>query len=338
MSARARRDDGMGFEIHGGDDPEAEEITTHKSVLLFGESGTGKTAALCRAAVDMHLDFEDVAYKRVKPVGDPSIFLLALEQNGLATARMINPRIRWALASPFDDDGNPDPGRAIKVATSVFRAAASGRLQEQGIKLLVIDGLTELQRLRKDVIVESNRIDKDRDGGRDWFDQDDWGFLNESSRRLMNTTRNLPIDVGISALEGRYETRQKGVEQVSPKLEGKKIPGEAMSFYTACGRATKIEDRRSDGSEHVDFRVMFSGPGRYMVKSSGPVMGWQRPCLQAWMEVLHGTRDPEDTRIRSTVVDPDGRGAAPSGDDSDGAPSAGASRARSARSARRSLD
>jgi hypothetical protein len=303
-------DDELGFNVQTFEGEEAAKV--HRSVLLFGESGSGKTAAVCRAAADLDLDLEDIAYGRVTPVGDDTIFYLALERNGLATARLVNPKIRFTYADPFNEEGRPDSARALATAVSVIRAAATGRLQERfGTRLLVVDGLTELQRLEKDVIVDGNRSAKEGRSVRDYFDQDDWGFLNEKSRRMLNTLRALPLDLACTALEESYESRQSGVEKMSPKFEGKKISGEAMSFYSACGRMDKIVSTAPDGRELVAYRAMFTGPSRYRVKSNGALLGWQKPCVQAWFQVLNGERDPESTRIRSEIVDPERPGGTP---------------------------
>lgn len=299
----------VGFEIRrfgkAADGSEERKDDAFHRVFVFGESGTGKTVAACRAAVDRDLDLAEVLDGKVTPQGDAKMFGLFLERNGLAAARMINPTMGYAFADPFNDEGEPDPAQALGIARAVIRAAASGILAENGFDRLVIDGLTELQRLEKDGISAVNRAEIEAKGERvlrEWFDQDDWNWLNEKSRRQLNNVRALPIDTICTALEEIVETKA-GAERILPKFEGRKIPGEAMSFFNAVGRMERVPMIDASGRESVSFRTRFSGASNVRIKSCGSITGWQKPCAAAWLDVLAGRLDPKETRIASAVLD-----------------------------------
>lgn len=303
---------GRGFEIRHfahraaeGEEPTGEAEDTHHRVFLFGQSGSGKTLAACRASADVDLSLDDVIDGKAEPVGDERIFGLFLERNGLSAGRLINPKMGWEYADPFDADGTPNPVKALGIAVSVIRAAASGYLQEQGFTKLVIDGLTELQRLEKDAISQANRTATEEKGERvvrEWFDRDDWSWLNEKSRRQLNTIRALPIDTICTALEETIELKS-GAERVAPKFEGRSIPGEAMSFFNGVGRMERVVVADASGRESVSFRAQFTGASRYLIKSCGALTGWQKPSAPAWLDVLGGRLPATATRIRTAIVD-----------------------------------
>lgn len=276
--------------------------------LITGQSGTGKTAAACLAEADLDVDLDALFAGRVTPKGDGQIFLLALERNGLATARMVNPALGYVLADPLDEDGLPHPERALELARETFRAACSGELRKLGFTRLVVDGITELQRLLKDDIVDGLMGDHedDADWRENWFSQDDWNYLKEKARRAFAWIRAIPMDLVCTGLEDSFVNKKTGVETIGLKLEGRDN-GATMQFFEAVCRMDRVVVPLEHGKTRIEHRAMFTGPGRYLVKPCGPVTGWQRPCASAWMSVLEKKVPPERTRIedRMAVVDPD---------------------------------
>lgn len=306
----------MSFKVHRFDEPGAQPI--HHKFLIVGDSGAGKTIAACRAEADLDLDLDEVWAGSAKPVGDPEMFYLGFERNSLTAARLINPRIGFQLAELVPEEpeagleGVPDPAHALKIATEVIRAAASGELARMGFKRIVVDGITELQRLMKDDIVDGLIGDAANEEWREnWFSQDDWNFLKEKTRRAANWIRAISsIDVVVTALEDTFESRRAGATQASdkvgPKMEGR--DGAALlQYFEAAGRMERIVVPLAAGRERVEHRVMFTGPSRYKIKPCGPITGWQKPCAAAWGAVLEGRLPPDRTRIRDsmTVADPE---------------------------------
>lgn len=250
-----------------------EEPKVFHRLMLFGEPGTGKTAALVRAEADLDLDIHEVLLGKAKPVGDPGILFVSSESNGLQTAKLFNPRVRLAKISTATD------------LREVMEMANSGELEELGIRQVSIDGATEVQRLLKDAIKGANQLDKQREGrDADRFDQDDWGYLNEKMRGWFRFMRAMQVDVVCSALEMVFENKQTGTIHVCPSFEGTKIPKEAGGYFEAVGRAGKQE--MSTGK--IRYAAQFELAGRYKVKSCGALKGTVKPCAAAWLAVLDG--------------------------------------------------
>lgn len=243
----------------------AAEVPPTDQLLVWGKSGTGKTAALVRAAADMDLTYADVADGLVKPVGDKGVFLLAFERNAIATARTINPDCGTFLAETYD--------RAVEV----IQAARAGELIQAGFTRLAIDGLTELQKLIGDTMSQS--------------DPTYWNVLIQRTGMMLRTLRSIPMHVACSALEQQKENERTRVVDVAPQFGGRSVPDTATSMMVASGRAT----RTGEGSDER-YVVDFSLNGRYLVKANGSLRGRVKPCVAAWLEVLSGQRDPNSIR------------------------------------------
>lgn len=245
--------------------------------LVFGDTGTGKTGCLVRALADRNLDMESDAVLDgdVVPQGDPGIFLLATEVNGLATARSFNPKLRYCLVS------------SKKAAGEVLRAAGAGELSQDGIHTLAVDGGTEIQRLVKDAQIGD-------DVGNAAQDKFDYQLFNESTRKFLRVCRNIPMNLVMSALVRTKGNEETDEQEIWPSFEGGKIPGEAAQYFSAVGYATKVRIT----AEEYRYAVQFSGlPARFKVKSAGKISKALIPCAQAWMAVLDGSLDRRDARL-----------------------------------------
>ena len=133
----------------------------HYKILLWGNSGAGKSWAAASS-------------------GGGDVFILATERNALQSIKHSNPDARVLYAGD------------VAGVRDVLKAAMTGELAEAGARVLVIDSLTEVQRLIKDEIIASK-------GGADLTIQD-WGTLTEKMRRLLRTIRDLPFHVVCTAL------------------------------------------------------------------------------------------------------------------------------------------
>lgn len=268
----------------------------HKRIFLWGDSGGGKTAAIVRADADLDVDLAEVLAGRADPpVGDPGIFLLTHESNGLDTARFVNPAVGWVLAEARPE-GESQETKAIDATKEVIRMAMTGELGRLGFHTLVIDGLTEFQRLVKDDIVGD--LGRDR---ANWFSQDDWGYLNERMRLALRLIRALPLHVVCTALEVTRENERTKVVEVMPAFEGRKMHGEVMQYFSAAGRMTRWLRQTEAGDEVEDYAARFSAEARFKVKSCVALRGVVKPCAASWIRVLQGERDA------ATIVHPQAR-------------------------------
>jgi len=267
---------GLSFQVHTFD----SSPVLHR-IMLFGKSGSGKTGAAVRAQADLDTDLQEVIAGRTTMVGDESVFLLATESQGLATARLVNPKLRYALCQD------------IGATRAVIAAGVDGTLKGMGITRLVVDGATEIQRQIKDDILAGLADSRDRSN---WFSQDDWGYLHERMRGFYHTLRMVELDVVVTALEGALVNEQTKAVHVLPGFEGRK-GGESLQYFEAVGRAHRDVETGPDGAERDTYAVMFTGPSRYEVKGCGPIQGWQKPCAGAWISVLNGAMTADRTAL-----------------------------------------
>lgn len=262
----------------GEEDPEPAHV------LLWGESGTGKTAAAVRASADRAVDLDAVLDGTATLQGDRGIFLLINERNGLATARAANPRVTYELVEADDE-------KPLARVGEILRWAISGAAAREGVHTLVLDGLTELQRLLKDDIAAG--LSRERSSH---FSQDDWGFLNERMRKMFRTIRSIPLRVVATALEDTRETGPEGATKVTTQagFEGRKTGGEAGQFFTAVARSQRWTVTGEDGTDVDRYAATFSAPAGTRVKRCLHLRGRVVPCAAAWLDVLDGKLGRQD--------------------------------------------
>lgn len=229
----------MGLQFTRGRDMPAANM--YYKVLVYGHSGAGKTWLAASA---------------------PNPIVLLTEQNGLQSARLSNPDARVAYTSSIDD------------VRDLAQAARSGSLS--GVDTIVIDGLTEIQRLFKDEMLAQR--------GTDEFSIAMWGELTEKMRRLLRLLRDVPYHVVCTALA---ETEMEGeIRHVFPAFQGKKLYDEVMQYFNLVGYAYKVA--KGDSVEHV---VMFDGPSRFAAKNCHPVRGTRPGPVSVWISELRGAGD-----------------------------------------------
>lgn len=208
------------------------------SVLLYGDPGAGKTH-LCSTAAN-------------------PIFLLT-EQNGRDTIRRGNPDALVFVAEDADS------------VRGFMRAALSGEFAEADRKTIVIDSLTEVQRLFADEILASKSHDNRK------MELQDWGLLTERMRGFCRTIRSLPLDVIATALAEHTVEDERGAIWSKPSFSGRKLASEVAQYFNAVGFAYKRDPRpgqEGDDVERSERHAVDFDPGRRILsKSHGPLNG-----------------------------------------------------------------
>lgn len=228
-------------------DMSADEI--YVKGLLFGDPGSGKTWAAVTA---------------------PSCLVLLTEQNGMTSVRGSNPDALVVHCA--------DIGEVRKYLTM----AVKDELRSHGIKTIVIDSLTEVQRLFKDEIFAQK-------GGRDTlFTQADWGSLTEKMRQFMRTLRVLKYNVVCTALAQSTIEESTGIRYVLPSFEGKRLPAEVSQYFNFVGYMAKKETTDEEGKNQTLHRALLSGGERYMTKPCHPLSGVSEVNLSEWFSSIIG--------------------------------------------------
>lgn len=208
------------------------------SILIYGDPGAGKTH-LASTALD-------------------PIFLLT-EKNGRDTIRRGNAD---ALVFVAED------------AESIRRfmvAALSGEFAQANRRTIVIDSLTEVQRLFADEILAQKSHDNRK------MELQDWGLLTERMRGFCRTVRSLPLDVVATALAEHTVEDERGAIWSKPAFSGRKLAAEVAQYFNAVGFAYKRDPRTGSDGEQIsraDRHAVDFDPGRRVLsKSHGPLAG-----------------------------------------------------------------
>jgi len=209
-------------------------------LLLYGDSGGGKTWLAATA---------------------PDPVILLTERNGEQSIRLSAPDAPYVYVSNVNE---------CREFLDVANDGAWGDLfkgaEFEGYvpRTLVVDGLTEIQRLIKDSMQEER--------GDGEFSIRDWGLLNEKVRGTLRMLRDMPYNVVATAL-AEVATAEE-IRYVRPAFQGKQLPNEAAQFFNAVGYVYKRPKGGARGKtaemEHV---TMFDGPARTQCKSCYPLGG-----------------------------------------------------------------
>lgn len=241
---------GLRIEL-AGDSPETHTF----KMLIYGQSGAGKSWLASTA---------------------PAPFVLLTEENGRQSIRQSNPLARVVRASD------------IGTVREFMRAAAEDKLRALGCQTIVIDSLTEVQRLMKDEILAK----KPQGEG---MALQDWGELTERMRRFMRLVRDVPYHVVATALEATSD-EEGGPRHVFPSFEGKKLHNEVAQYFNAVGYCFKKERASGDGSRAVDHACMVEGPSRFLVKPCSPLTGVLQAPMTTWFDRLASGRIETDPK------------------------------------------
>ena len=226
----------------------------HYKILLYGKSGAGKTYAAATA---------------------PNCCFLLTERNGQQSIRISNPDAVIAYCPT-----------AEKVR-AFMRMAVKGELPD-GIRTIVLDGLTELQKIFQDEILAG------KDAQNRHMTKQDWGTLTEKMRLFMRTLRDLEYHVVATALSDESQADGDGaIRYVQPSFSGRKLPQEIAQFFNGCGYVFKKAKADENGKEEIFHRIMFAGPSRFTVQPCYPLGGIQEPDLSTWFDQLASAGAPD---------------------------------------------
>lgn len=235
----------------------AQEVKV--KALLYGDSGAGKTHTASTA---------------------PRPCYLLTEANGLPTIKAANSDAVVVQANDMD------------TVRSFFKAAMDGTLaKETGCQTIVLDSLTELQRMLRDEIVASR---KGQPGG-EAFSLQDWGTLTDRMRKLVRTVRDLPFHVVCIALAASENDEATGQRYTQPAFDGRKLPNEIAGYFSLVGYVYRERSKAEDGTVTVAHRVLLQGPPTLLTKALPGLDPVEHPNVTAWLAKLNGEQLPATT-------------------------------------------
>ena len=188
--------------------------------------------------------------------------ILETEANGMLSIQASNPHAFVVHATSIADV--EDFIRDIKSPDGELRG-------KHGVQAVVIDSLTEIQRLVKEDIVGNSQASLQH-----------WLLITERMRRLIRAIRDLDLHVVCTCLAAtKYDSDQ--VKHVVPCFEGQKLHIEAPQYFSAVGYVYR-EQVEGDTKNYIVHRVMFNGPSTYMCKVVMPLKAVENTNVRGWIE------------------------------------------------------
>jgi len=255
----------------------ADAQTSFFKILCYGDSGVGKTWRVSQSG---------------EPGSKTRVVGLLTEANGVHTARCANPDIllpEWADG----DDEVRHYAKTIGEVREVIVAIQNGVLEAD---VLVIDGLTEIQQMMKDKILElkQGRLDDDpkTKGQRAAMAIGDWGTLNEWMRRFLRTIRNLRVHIAATALaevEVEHVGEDATIRHIRPMFQGSKLPSGAAQYfnvvaYCYCSRPRAVG--KTAKARATQRLAMVEGSSKTQCKPAPPLGGVLSSPIYDWLAQL----------------------------------------------------
>jgi phage nucleotide-binding protein len=213
--------------------------------FIYGDSGSGKTFTASSA---------------------PNPLFLLTESNGLKSIHTSNPNALVAQCN------------TIHEVRQFVAAASRGELPDE-VETIVIDSLTEVQRLFIDEILDSKGHDKDNK-----MQYQDWNTMTNRMLKFVRCVRDLPYHVVVTSL-AQYAHEEDGtVARVFPSFQGQKLANEISQFFNLVGYVMRKEVTDADGVTSVRRAVLVEGPNRFLVKPCHPLVGALGSDVSQWIE------------------------------------------------------
>jgi len=219
-----------------------EEEQGFLKLLIFGESGVGKTVLASTAAL--------------VPSMSPMLFLNI--EGGLLSAQKQAPRLKLPKGSIKSLRLN----KFLDIEP-IYNTLADS---EHSFRTVVIDSLTELQKCSMEQIMRDvARKDATRD--LDIPAQRDWGKTIEQIRRVVRGFRDLDMHVIMTCLAKEDKDELTGEVKVRPDLPGK-LAGQVPAFFDEVFymyNAVK-EDPKNENANIVTRHLLTANAGKYIGK------------------------------------------------------------------------
>jgi hypothetical protein len=210
--------------------------TTVKA-LIYGDSGAGKSFLAATA---------------------PKPLILLTELNGQVSISHSNPKADIIHIT------------SANMLAQVLRDIEDNPEAYADYETIVIDSLTETQRLIKDRIMS-------RKSSGQGFQIQDWGKMAEDMRAMVRRIRSLNKHVVCICLMESETEESTGIRHIRPAFEGRKTGAEIAQYFNFVGflYPQEVTETTEDGqtSARIIRHLMLEGPARVMCKPCSPLSG-----------------------------------------------------------------
>lgn len=218
------------------------------NILVYGESGTGKTSLIGSA--------------------EPRFKTLILDaESGLLSLRKRAAEITKQTGKKFEFDSYP-----IRSVDDLARARDFLYNGKHDYKLVALDSGTELQRQLSEAIRTKRK--KEKDGTEvvtvnDTMETRDWGIILNKMVSVIRSFRDLPnVSFLMTALTQEEKNESTGESKIMPMLDGK-IRQQIGGYFDHVLYSFSKERQLEDGGKRVEYRLLTQNNGRIMGKSRG---------------------------------------------------------------------
>jgi phage nucleotide-binding protein len=220
--------------------------TTKIKCLIYGDSGAGKSFLAASA---------------------PKPLILLTEPNGQASIMHSNPSADLIHISNTRELGD------------ILKSLSENPKQWEKYDSLIIDSLTEVQRLCKDDLTNK---------GRSPMKLQDWGKLADFMRRFMRALRQIPKHIVCLALLETQLEEGTGTRFLRPAFEGKKTSGEIAQFFNFVGFLYANQNKE----EKRTYRyLMLEGNSQILCKPTFPLTGTvKEPNISSLFKQITGAK------------------------------------------------
>jgi hypothetical protein len=260
-----------------------DKAVDFKLVLIYGDSGTGKTTMGARA---------------VPPSIGERVLIGLTEPNGLQSIKAANPKAQVVKIECLSDI----EAFLVLIETEIAVAANEGRKPKWD--WFVLDSLTDAQ----DIVYSAvSKVTGDPD----------WSAIIDRIKNVVRRIRDVKMNKVIICLQKTIYPDDKNhldMIKVEPNLFGTVLPNKVISMANICGWVFR-------GKETGDYRVMFRGPRNFTVKGHPNLDDLEVPNIATWMPKITAAVDPAKFReyadgysMNSDVPPPSGDKAAETDD------------------------
>lgn len=226
-------------------------------MLVYGDPGVGKTVFACSANKALYVDVEG---------GSLSV-----------RDRIKSKKVQHKKFESFDE-----------IEEYVFG------LRENGSKAdtIIIDSITELQKILMDYVVASHPEVKRPYG--DGLTVSDWGYNTERMRRFVRMVRDLDMNVILVALPMDIKNDMTGAVKTLPKMN-EKLSTDVCGYVDIVGYLFADEEVDEDGTHEQVRRMLFQPTGQYYAKDrSGSLPPYlDNPTFPEVYNLIFGEALPE---------------------------------------------
>lgn len=154
-------------------------------------------------------------------------------------------------------------------------------------KTVVIDSLTELQKLDMRTIMQEQYSRKPDTTDVDVPSQREWGKNGERIRRIVRAFRDLPLNTIMTALAASEKDEGSGVVSFYPMLPGK-MRAEVPGYFDIVGYLSAAEERNG---EVIVRRLQLAKTRRVIAKDRTDSLGnlLENPTIPEMWDIIHKT-------------------------------------------------